>query len=183
MVPMLKEGELLGAFGIYRQEVRPFSDKQIELLTNFAAQAVIAIENTRLLNELRRIAEQQTATSEVLQVISRRRANCSRCSSDARERNTHLRGQVRQPVLREGDTFRRVAITVRRRVCRAIWHATIRVPIAKAGILLARHSHQAGRSTSPMRRPNRLLDRNPDASPSSSCRGTDVHRRADAQGG
>ena len=69
--PLLKKGELIGTIALYRQEVRLFTNQQVELVRNFAAQAVIAIENARLLNELRESLQQQTATSDVLKIISR----------------------------------------------------------------------------------------------------------------
>src|SRR5262245_32828114 len=110
-VPMLKEDRLIGVIAIYRQEVRPFTDKQIQLVTNFASQAVIAIENTRLLNELRESLQQQTATSEVLGVISSSPGELEPVFRAMLESATRIcEAKFGSMYLREGDAFRIVAM-------------------------------------------------------------------------
>src|SRR5262249_7094937 len=117
-VPMLKEQQFIGTINIFRQEVRPFSDKQVELVSNFAKQAVIAIENVRLLNELRQRTddlseslEQQTATSEVLRVISSSPGELEPVFQAMLENATRVCGSNFGTLyLREGDAFRAISM-------------------------------------------------------------------------
>ena len=149
-VPMLKDGELVGAITIYRTEIRPFTEKQIELVQNFAAQAVIAIENTRLLKELRQRTddlteslEQQTATSEVLKVISSSPGDLGPVFKAMLENTTRIcEAELGNLFLREGDDYRTVAMPDRLSTYSDWWQKEPLIVIRdNPGMPLARMAH------------------------------------------
>src|SRR5262249_23998996 len=134
MVPMLKESELIGALAIYRQEVRTFTDRKIELVTSFANQAVIAIENVRLLNELGESLQQQTATADVLRVISTSPGELRPVFDAMLENATRLcEAQFGGLFLCEGDVFRLVAVQIR--------PARVAVLMQRESVIDLRHHH------------------------------------------
>jgi two-component system, NtrC family, sensor kinase len=140
LVPMLKYNKVVGLIAIYRQDVRPFGDRQIELVKNFSAQAVIAIENTRLLNELRESLQQQTATVEVLHVISSSPGELEPVFQAMLENATRLCEASHGTLwLCEGDAFRTVALHgdlpgayVEQRGTGILFRPSPNVPIARA---------------------------------------------------
>jgi GAF domain-containing protein len=142
IIPMLKDGELLGGISIYRQEVRPFTDKQIELVKNFAAQAVIAIENTRLLNELRQRTDdltesldQQTATAEILSVISKSLSDTQPVFDAIVQSGVRLfSGAAISIALVDGDEVKAVAIAESDPARAEAWRRRFPVPLTRAYI-------------------------------------------------
>ena len=111
---MLREGEPIGVIGLGRDSVRPFTERQIELLATFADQAVIAIENARLLNELRESLEQQTATSKVLDVISRSAFDLHAVFETVVESSVRLCGADRAFIYRFDGEILRMAVVLQR---------------------------------------------------------------------
>ena len=161
-VPILKEDKLVGVITIYRQEVRPFSDKQIELVQNFAAQAVIAIENARLLNELRESLQQQTATSEVLKVISSSPNDLEPVFNSILDNAVRLcEAQFGNMYLRDGEVFR---IAAAHRTPTVLIEQRKRVPLQGRASIFGRmvETRQAVHVTD-LRAEQTYIDREPEA--------------------